>query len=160
MTRAFIQAVLDSRRTEAENLLGVVLPIDWPDEGDLRHLQRWHKDMAEENRVAPWRARAITLREGGLMIGHAGFHGPPDDTGTIEIGYAIFPPFRGNGYATEAARRLLEMAKEIGATTFRASVSPSNAPSLAVVRKLGLVKTGERMDDVDGSEFVFERPLG
>ena len=77
----------------------------------------------------------------------------------IEIGYSIFPAFRGHGYATEAARMLLDIAKEIGATTFRASVSPNNAPSLAIVRKLGLVKTGERMDDVDGLEFVFERPL-
>ena len=33
------------------------------------------------------------------------------------------------------------------------------AAALAIVRKLGLVKTGERMDDVDGLEFVFERQL-
>jgi ribosomal-protein-alanine N-acetyltransferase len=137
----------------------VLLPEGWPDEDDLRHLQRWHKDMAGENRVAPWRARAIVRISDSQMIGHAGFHGPPDDAGMIEIGYAIFPAFRGNGYATEAARRLLDMAKEIGATTFRASVSPSNEQSLAIVRKLGLAKTGERMDDVDGLEFVFERPL-
>jgi ribosomal-protein-alanine N-acetyltransferase len=159
MTRAFMQAVIDSRRTDAEHQLGIILPTDWPDEDDVRHLQRWLKDMAGENRVAPWRARAITLLDGGRMIGHAGFHGPPDAAGAIEIGYAIFPAFRGNGYATEAARRLLDMAKEIGATTFRASVSPNNAPSLAIVAKLGLVKTGERIDDVDGLEFVFERPL-
>jgi [ribosomal protein S5]-alanine N-acetyltransferase len=159
MTPAFIAATLEGRRAEAEQEMRVLLPEGWPDDDDLRHLQRWYKDMTGENKVAPWRARAITLLDGGLMIGHAGFHGPPGDKGVIEIGYSIFPAFRGNGYATEAARRLLDMAKEIGATTFRASVSPKNAPSLAIVRKLGLVKTGERVDDVDGLEFVFERPL-
>ena len=159
MTRAFIEAVLDGRPADAEGVLGIVLPESWPDADDTRHLERWRTDMAGENRVAPWRARAITLRSGALMIGHAGFHGPPDDEGAIEIGYTIFPAFRGRGYATEAARRLLDMAKELGAKTFRASVSPDNAPSLAIVKKLGLVKTGERMDDVDGLEFVFERPL-
>jgi len=159
MTPAFIDAVLEPRRTEAEEQLGAVVPADWPYEDDVRHLQRWQKDMAAENRVAPWRARAIVRISDERMIGHAGFHGPPDDTGMIEIGYTVFPAFRGNGYATEAARRLLELAKEIGATTFRASVSPDNAASLAIVRKLGLVKTGERMDDVDGLEFVFERQL-
>jgi len=159
MTPAFIAAMLEGRHAEAERALRVLVQIDWPDEADMRHLQRWHKDMAQENRVAAWRARAITLLDGGLMIGHAGFHGPPDDAGVLEIGYSIFPAFRGQGYATEAARRLLDMAKEICAKTFRASVSPDNAPSLAIVRKLGLVKTGERMDDVDGPEFVFERPL-
>jgi ribosomal-protein-alanine N-acetyltransferase len=159
MTRAFMQAVLDGRASDAEAALGVILPESWPDEDDLRHLRRWHNDMAGENRVAPWRARAIVRIADDHMIGHAGFHGPPDENGMMEIGYTIFPPFRGNGYATEAARRLLEFAKDLGAKTFRASVSPNNAPSLAIVRTLGLVKTGERMDDVDGLEFVFERPL-
>ena len=159
MTRAFLEATLDSRRTDAENQLGIVLPTDWPDAADVRHLQRWQKDMAGENRVAPWRARAIVRISDDNMIGHAGFHGPPDDTGMIEIGYAIFPAFRGNGYATEAARTLLDFAIELGATTFRASVSPDNAPSLAIVRKLGLIRTGERLDDADGLEFVFERLL-
>jgi len=154
-----MQAVLDGRASEAEAALDVILPESWPDEDDLRHLRRWHNDMAGEKRIAPWRARAITLLQSSLMIGHAGFHGPPDDEGTIEIGYTVFPPYRGNGYATEAARRLLAFAKELGAKTFRACVSPSNAPSLAIVRTLGLVKTGERMDDVDGLESVFERPL-
>jgi RimJ/RimL family protein N-acetyltransferase len=36
------------------------------------------------------------------------------------------------------------------------SVSPENAASLAVVRKLGFERTGERMDEEDGLEHVFE----
>jgi RimJ/RimL family protein N-acetyltransferase len=35
-----------------------------------------------------------------------------------------------------------------------ASVSPDNAASLAVVRRLGFVKTGEEVDEVDGLEWV------
>jgi len=159
MTPAFIEAVLDGRRAEAEASLGVVLPGDWPDEHDAGHMRRWYQDMTEAGRLAQWRARAITRLADERMIGHAGFHGPPDDAGMIEVGYTVFPEFRSRGYATEAARRLLDFAKELGARTIRASVSPENVPSLAIVRTLGLVKTGEQMDEVDGLEFVFERPL-
>jgi len=159
MTPAFIEAVLDGRLSEAEASLGVVLPGDWPDEHDAGHMRRWYQDMTEAGRLAQWRARAITRLADARMIGHAGFHGPPDDAGMIEVGYTVFPEFRSRGYATEAARRLLDFAKELGARTIRASVSPDNVPSLAIVRTLGLVKTGEQMDEVDGLEFVFERPL-
>jgi RimJ/RimL family protein N-acetyltransferase len=150
---------LERRRADAEELLGARLPDDWPDDDDAHHLRRWLNDLAREGVVAPWRARAVVRSEDERMIGHAGFHGPQDENGVLEIGYKVFAPFRGDGYATEAARRLLDFAKELGATTLRASVSPGNAPSLAIVATLGLVKVGERIDDVDGLEFVFERPL-
>ena len=158
MTPAFIAAVLEGRRDEAERLLDIVLPDHWPDE-DVRYLELWLKDMREAGRFAPWRARAVTLLGDRHMIGHAGFHGPPNDDGMVEIGYTIFPEYRGNGYATEAARRLLDFAKELGASRFRASVSPDNSPSLAIIRKLGLEQIGEQMDEIDGLELVFERPV-
>ncbi|MGA8016429.1 MAG: hypothetical protein WCB85_10980 [Candidatus Dormiibacterota bacterium] len=43
-----------------------------------------------------------------------------------------------------------------GETRVFASVSPLNAPSLAVVRKLGFVQTGVQVDEIDGVELVFE----
>ena len=55
----------------------------------------------------------------------------------------------------------MRRAEERGVKRFVASVAPSNEPSLAIVRKLGFVQTGERMDDEDGLELVFEleRPV-
>jgi RimJ/RimL family protein N-acetyltransferase len=35
------------------------------------------------------------------------------------------------------------------------SISPDNAASLALAGKLGFVRTGEQMDDIDGLEYVF-----
>ena len=158
MTPAFIAAVLGDRKEEAERLLDIKLPPDWPGE-DTRYLELWLKDMSEARVFAPWRARVVTLVGDRRMIGHAGFHGPPNDAGMVEIGYTIFPEYRGKGYATEAAQRLLDFARELGATTFRASVSPGNAPSIAIIRKLGLEQIGEQMDEIDGLELVFERPV-
>jgi len=158
MTPAFIAAVLEGRKDEAERLLGITIPPYWPDE-DIRYLELWLKDMSEAGQHAPWRARVVTLTGDTRMIGHAGFHGPPNEEGMVEVGYTIFPEHRGNGYATEAARRLLDFARELGATRFRASVSPDNAPSIAIIRKLGLEQIGEQMDEIDGLELVFERPV-
>jgi RimJ/RimL family protein N-acetyltransferase len=96
------------------------------------------------------------------MIGHAGFHGPPGvngpaDPDAVELGYTVFPEERGRGYATEAARALVDWAAEAhGIRRFVASVAPGNEPSLAVVRKLGFVETGSQWDDEDGLELVFE----
>jgi ribosomal-protein-alanine N-acetyltransferase len=158
MTSSFIEAVLDGRRSEAEVLLGIRLSDDWPDTDD-RYLHIWHKDMITAPEFAEWRARVIVLTGEPGMIGHAGFHGPPDPSGMVEIGYTILPEFRGRGLATEAARCLIDFAAEQGATRIRASVSPGNAPSLAIVQKLGLVQTGVQMDEIDGEELVFERAL-
>ena len=159
MTPTFIQAVLEGRYEEADGLLGIVIPRDWPG-GDDRYLHLWHKDMIDAPEFAKWRARVIVPIEGDVhMVGHAGFHGPPNENGMVEMGYTIFPEFRGRRFATEVAQRLIDFAKENGAKLIRASVSPDNAPSLAMTRTLGLVQIGEQMDEIDGLELVFERPL-
>ena len=96
------------------------------------------------------------------MVGHAGFHGPPGVNGpeqpeAVELGYTVFPEFRGRGLATEAARALMDWAREAhGVSHFIASVAPGNKPSLAIVGKLGFVQTGEQWDEEDGLELVFE----
>jgi RimJ/RimL family protein N-acetyltransferase len=75
----------------------------------------------------------------------------------VELGYTIFPAYRGHGYATRAATILMDIAEERGGIRhFVLSVGPHNEPSLAIVRKLGFVRTGEQMDEIDGLEYVFE----
>jgi RimJ/RimL family protein N-acetyltransferase len=70
----------------------------------------------------------------------------------------VFPPFRGRGIATEAVAALVEWARaDRGIRRFVASVAPGNDASLAIVRKLGFVQTGEQWDEEDGLELVFER---
>ena len=39
---------------------------------------------------------------------------------------------------------------------FRASVSPGNVASLAVIGRLGFRQTGVQIDDIDGEELVFQ----
>ena len=45
-----------------------------------------------------------------VLIGNGGFKGPPDDEGTVEIGYSLLQPYRDKGYTTEAVKALLSWA--------------------------------------------------
>jgi len=160
MTPTFIEAVLDDRRAEAAAELGVVLPYGFPRPGERRFLEYRLRQMREDARFETWCPNVVVLD--GQMIGHAGYHGPPGQNSTqnpdaVEFGYTIYPDWRGRGYATQAAVTLMDLAEErAGIRHFVLSVSPENDPSLAIVRKLGFVKTGEHMDDEDGLEHVFE----
>lgn len=113
--------------------------------------------MSEGPASEPWLVRAIVRKEDNKMVGHIGFHGPPDEDGIAEIGYTIEAEHRRRGYALEAIEALLDWARQThGGTRFRASVGPWNEPSLALVRKLGFVQVGVQWDDRDGEELVFE----
>ena len=90
-------------------------------------------------------------------VGHCGFHGPPRALGRAEIGYTVFPAHRGQGFGTAAA--LVAWAWEQGERTVVAAVPPANLASLGVVRTVGFVQTGRRVDPVFpayGEELVFE----
>ena len=48
--------------------------------------------------------------EDKVLIGLGGFKGEANESGMVEIGYAIVPAYRGRGLATEAARGLVDHA--------------------------------------------------
>jgi ribosomal-protein-alanine N-acetyltransferase len=91
------------------------------------------------------------------MIGHIGFHGPPETIGRAELGYSVMPDHRRRGYAIEAARSLMDWAaREHDVTSFFVSIAPDNAASLALAAKLGFAQVGEQIDEQDGLGYVFE----
>lgn len=57
----------------------------------------------------------------------------------VEVGYAFLPPFRGRGYAFEAASAALRHARDVlGLRRLYAIVDPDNAISIRVLEKLGM----------------------
>jgi [ribosomal protein S5]-alanine N-acetyltransferase len=162
MTPDFMEAVLAGRLAEAEEVLVAALPAAPLDKAVERFLAHRLGQLREDPSVQRWLARAIVLRgEGRPMVGNVGFHGPPgvnaaDNDGALEIGYGVQPEHRGQGYATEAVEGLIAWARTQGIDHFVASVAPDNEPSLAIIRKLGFVRTGQHIDPEDGLEHVFE----
>ena len=75
----------------------------------------------------------------GLVVGDAGFNGPPapGQPVEVEIGYQVVPAHRGRGLATRACALLLELAWAHGADLVRADAEPENVASRAVLRANG-----------------------
>lgn len=147
------------------NCLGLRIPDDWFDESDLMEIRR--ADLRTNPELQPWLLRAIGLRSEERMVGHIGFHTQPDPAylrdlapGGIEFGYTVFPAFRRQGYATEAAEALMSWAHhERGVSRFVVSISPTNTPLLRLAHKFGFKQIGSHVDEEDGPEDIFERHM-
>ncbi len=100
--------------------------------------------ISQQRRVAPgtpnaWMQLAVCMKGSGAMIGDCGVHFLPPDARQIEIGFTIAPESQGKGYGTEAAGALLAYSfGELHAHRVCASVDPANAPSIALLRRLGM----------------------
>ncbi|MFC9502659.1 GNAT family N-acetyltransferase [Streptomyces sp. NPDC057002] len=108
---------------------------------------------------AGWLTQAVVAEPEGAVVGYAGFHGPPDDAGMVELGYTVVPAHRRQGYARAILTALLERAAaEARVRIVRATISPDNTASLATIAGFGFVEVGEQWDDEDGLELIFEVP--
>jgi RimJ/RimL family protein N-acetyltransferase len=151
---ALIEGDLDrASRLAGAELSGYLLSETW-----LWETRR--DDIARDPAAAHWVARAVADARTGQVVGHGGFHGPPDDDGTVEVAYSVDPLFRRRGYAKAILAALLERAaREPGVRAVRASIRPDNTGSLATIRGFGFHKVGEQWDPEDGLEWVFVRQL-
>ena len=159
MSLSFMRRLQRGDVAGAADLIGAELPADLPQQ--LEHFLEFRiADLERDPSWQPWLGRAIvlTLPDGRRRaIGTAGFHGPPDADGRVEVGYRVEPAYRRQGVATEVVHGLFDWAaREHRVTRFRASVAPANAPSLAIVRRLGFRQTGVQIDEIDGPELVFD----
>jgi RimJ/RimL family protein N-acetyltransferase len=133
----------------------------WPEEWEDLLALIDDEDVVRNLARAPWPytaddARAFAARqpdrmlpnffvtlpggEGARLVGSVGLS--LDDDGETQLGYWIGRPFWGQGYATEAARAVLKLAKVLGHKRLVASHFIDNPASGRVLRKLGFSPTG------------------
>jgi ribosomal-protein-alanine N-acetyltransferase len=102
---------------------------------------------------------AVVDRHTAVRVGNAGFKGPPDAEGMVEIAYATEPEFQGRGYATEAAAALVALALDDARVRLtRAHTLPEPNASTRVLTKCGFTFVGEVIDPEDGRVWRWERP--
>jgi [ribosomal protein S5]-alanine N-acetyltransferase len=105
--------------------------------------------------AAEWIARAAVDQD--VVVGHVGFHGPPDERGMVEVAYSVDPQYRRRGYAKKMLRAALAWAHEDPSVTLvRATVGPGNVASLATLAAFPFELVGEQWDEDDGLEQIYE----
>ncbi len=88
-----------------------------------------------------------------VLIGAGGFVGPPDESGTVTLGYSVLAEFEGKGYASELTGGLVKWAgadarvKRIFATTFE-----HHHASVRVLAKNGFTCEGVSSEDMTASD--------
>ena len=96
------------------------------------------KAFARKNAGRSPRAVAVVECCSDRLVGHMAFH-PWLGRATHEIGWAIVPDRQGRGYATEAARALMEYAfATLRRHRMIAPCQPENPASWRVMEKLGM----------------------
>jgi len=130
-------------------------PEDWEgllrgiaDEGIVRNLAKapwpYGPEQARAYAGVPQDTRAphflVTLPSNGEIIGSVGL-GRQDD-GQVELGYWIARPHWGRGYAPEAGRAVLSLAKTLGHRRVVAGHFVDNPASGRVLAKIGFRPTG------------------
>jgi [ribosomal protein S5]-alanine N-acetyltransferase len=120
---------------------------------------QWLAELRASREADPWRhGFFLILRETSEAIGTAGFKGPPDAVGMVEIAYGVAPGFEGQGSATEAAAALFAFALETPQVEIvRAHTLPVANASTRVLTKCGFLLVGEVVDPEDGLVWRWER---
>ncbi|MHB1907119.1 MAG: GNAT family N-acetyltransferase [Acidimicrobiales bacterium] len=120
--------------------LGLGSAPEWPSTVVRERFREGIPEIAADPRFGVWVVIEVAAR---TLIGDVGFHGPPDAHGSLEIGYALAPEWRGRGYATEAVGLLCAWAEaREGVTGLTARTDPDNAASARVLERVGFVAIG------------------
>ncbi|MFD0688753.1 GNAT family N-acetyltransferase [Actinomadura fibrosa] len=119
----------------------------------------WVVRRARDGQAVGYVQATVTPAQPGFTVAAAaeGSTVTPSPPRTIaSVAWVIGMPYQGFGFATEAARALVDWLLAHGAGDIVAAIHPDNLASAAVAGKLGLRPTAETADD----ETVWRLPRG
>jgi RimJ/RimL family protein N-acetyltransferase len=116
----------------------------WDSPYPVEHGRSFLAEMAALDPGAPgqWFQFAVEERTSGALVGDCALHCDAEDPTTAWLGFTVAPEHRGRGYATEAVRGLVLYACErLDACRVLATVDARNAPSIALLERVGFRRT-------------------
>ena len=105
-----------------------------------------------------WGLYAVEIKSTGEFVGYVGLHEigfEADFIPGIEIGWRLAADYHNQGYATEAAKAVLKLAKGLGIDCLYSFTAKVNIPSERVMQKIVMTKVGE----FDHPKLSKESPL-
>ena len=147
-TLAHIRTELESPE-QLTNMLNAVVSPDWPTGEYDRDAMEFFRARLEEGgeEVEGWygwyAVREANRESARALVGGAGYFGPPDEAGTVEIGYSVLPEWQRRGYASEMVQTLVEHAFTFAHVKCTiAHTTEANPASIAVLLRCGFHRAG------------------
>lgn len=101
----------------------------------------------------------IRLKENGTKVGICGLYNRAELAG-IDLGYALLEEFEGKGYATEAGKLVLDLAKnKFKINELNAITLSENIPSCNLLEKLGFENQGSLNLKGDDENLILYRRI-
>ena len=122
------------RAIASQDIVRMLARVPWP-------YTEEHAQQFAQLPQDPWLPNFMVTLPGRGVIGSAGL-GIDDATGEVHLGYWLAREYWGRGYASEAARGLIDVARAIGHRRITASHFVDNPASGRVLRKAGFHPTG------------------
>jgi RimJ/RimL family protein N-acetyltransferase len=118
---------------------------------------RWAQVTALDERYGCWAIECADSSVAGTVL----FKPLPNGVGEVEVGWHLHPDSWGHGYATEAARAVIDRGFDAGVPEVYAVVRPGNRASMAVCARLGMQPLGRirRWYDVELEAFRLMAPV-
>jgi [ribosomal protein S5]-alanine N-acetyltransferase len=152
-----IEALIAGDGTRLRELTGVLFPRPAaPPPYMADPLPTVRERLRTRPAEAPWWNWLVFERETSRAVGSVSFGGPPDESGTVLIGYAMYEQFEGHGYATEVVRALIAWAfRQPGVKQVRTLAPVWNTPALRVAENVGMRPVAADEDDDVGEALVY-----
>jgi RimJ/RimL family protein N-acetyltransferase len=157
-TTRLISAFIANDRLEADSETNATFPVPFappPETGDV--LEYFRSMLVADTSDGLFVPRLIITRGDRTVVGSIGVN-PPDTDGVSLTGYSVYPLYEGNGYASEAAKSLVDYAFAVSPiTTVRATIEISNRASQIVAARAGLTETGQQIEEEGMELSIWER---
>jgi RimJ/RimL family protein N-acetyltransferase len=139
-----IDAMVAGDGASAARAIGAAFPDPFappPETGDV--LGFFREKVAEDASGGLFAPRMIVRAADRVVLGSLGVMAPDAD-GRALTGWGVYPVFERNGYASEAARSLLDHVLEVVAgVTIVATIRIGHEASEKVATRAGMIKTDE-----------------
>ncbi|MEQ1770592.1 MAG: GNAT family protein [Devosia sp.] len=143
--------------------LAAAAPPSWPPLYNDAQTRYWLRVGLRGNPLnATWYGYYVIAMIDGIAVlaGTAGFKGPADALGMVEIGYSIVPELHRRGIASAAVALICRYAFASGVTAVTAQTLPSLLASQGVLAKASFRHVETVIDPEEGEVWTYqlERP--
>ncbi|MBK8085476.1 MAG: GNAT family N-acetyltransferase [Devosia sp.] len=163
----FSVALLDAEANSTGELcalLDVAEPADWPPPLNDAGVRDWFRgQLRADPERARWLGSYIVSVVDGIetLVGTGGYKGPPDASGTVEIGYSVVPAYQRRGIGTAAVDELVRRAVAHPGVRGVVAETPTRfEASRGLLEKCGFRMVGRRTDTEEGELVRYEIAAG